>query len=122
MADYNEQIDEFAPATPDAIQPEPPAVQPVPPEPVQAAPVQSTHENPYDTIIKEQTEQINALIAHNESLTAQINALIKNGAQIQQSQPIVGNPIGALNTASLASDEDWSLEALAKDIGKKPKH
>lgn len=122
MADYNEQIDEFAPAMPDAIQPEPPAVQPVPPEPVQAAPVQSTHENPYDTIIKEQTEQINALIAHNESLTAQINALIKNGAQIQQSQPIVGNPIGALNTASLASDEDWSLEALAKDIGKKPKH
>ena len=110
MSDYNENVDEFSPAAEPTIQP--------------AEQVQPAEPNAYDAIIKQQSEQINALIAHNESLTSQITQLIKNGAQIgapSVQQPNI-TPLGNLNTSALASNDDFSLEALASEIGKKPHH
>lgn len=123
MTDYNEEIDEFAPAKPEmpVNPPAAPEVQPIAP----AAPIEENNpadeaakpQNTYESIMKEQSEQIAALIAQNESLTNQITHLIKNGAQISQ-QP-AQDPLGNIMTPSLASNDDWSLEALAKDIGKR---
>lgn len=129
MTDYNEEVDEFAPAKPEmpVNPPVAPAVEPIAPV-APVAPVASVEENKpadvatesqnaYESIMKQQSEQIAALIAQNESLTNQITHLIKNGAQI--SQPVAHDPLANIMNPSLASDEDWSLEALAKDIGKR---
>ena len=123
MTDYKEEIDEFAPAKPEmpVNPPVAPAAEPIAP----AAPIEENKpadeatkpQNAYESIMKEQSEQIAALIAQNESLTNQITHLIKNGAQISQ-QP-AQDPLGNIMTPSLASNDDWSLEALAKDIGKR---
>ena len=123
MTDYNEEVDEFAPAKPEMPinPPVAPAVEPIAP----VAPVEDNKsadeavepQNAYESIMKEQSEQIAALIAQNESLTNQITHLIKNGAQISQ-QP-AHDPLANIMSPSLASDEDWSLEALAKNIGKR---
>lgn len=106
-----------------------------PPEP--AEPV--TEENPYDSIISEQREQISALMDANRQLTEQVTSLINSGAQIthekaapveKTAKPVAqagefsnvygGNrtPLSELNPPSLADDADWSLEGLAGDIGK----
>ena len=130
MTDYNEQINEFAPATPDVV------AEDTPIEPVSqpgrddgqmedpAQPEQVETPNAYQSIIEQQTEQINALIAQNESLTSQITQLIKNGAQISNSAPQKASfdPLSNFNGASLADGDDYSLESLAKDIGKHNRH
>ena len=130
MTDYNEEIDEFAPAKPDLTQPakiEPESVKPDS-EPMQPAQddfqqVQLVEKpNAYESIFEQQNEQINALIAQNKSLTEQITQLIANGAQIGQQQTYKANPMSMFNAPALADSDDWSLESLAKDIGKHPKH
>ena len=121
MSDYNEEIDEFAPAQQDVIAP-------VQHENDVSQPGRETPENesgqpeianPYDSIITQQNEQIAALIAQNENLTNQITKLIKNGAQITGTTGYKADPLANINGVSLADNEDWSLEALAKDIGKR---
>ncbi len=123
MTSYNEEVDEFAPASPISAAkpatPEPPAA-PEPsakPEPP-AAPEPPA--NAYDSIIAQQTEQINALIAQNQSLTNQITQLIQSGAQIHSGNVPAANQMQqAMLNPSLQSSDDWSLESLAKEIGKK---
>ena len=124
MTDYNEEIDEFAPVqmditAPAANEPEQPEIITYTESEQVAAQAQP---NAYDSIIAQQTEQINALIAQNESLTNQLTQLIKNGAQIGNRQQYVQDPIANLNGVALSDNDDWSLESLAKDIGKKPRH
>lgn len=117
------QVDEFAPAKepatkpaapePVAVAPEPapanePVTKPVAPEPEQA--------NAYDSIIKQQTEQINALIAQNQSLTDQMTKLIQNGAQIGQPQQVT--PLQQFAPPALSDNDDWSLEALGREMAK----
>ena len=125
---YNEEIDEFAPAKP-SIVPSAPAPAPVPalapapaPEP-EPKPEPETGTNVYDTIIGQQGEQIQLLIEQNERLYAQIAQLIQSGAQIGVAHGMqASNPLQQFNSPSLASEDDWSLESLAKDIGKKQRH
>lgn len=121
-------VNEFAPAKPlnvDApAEPETIQAEPVK-EPVTAfetplePPTEPNAPNAYESIISQQTEQINALIAQNQSLTDQITKLVHGGGQIASAQPVMANPLSQLSAPSLASDEDWSLEALAKDIGRR---
>ena len=119
---YNEEIDEFAPAKP-SIVPSAPVPAPVPaPEP-EPEPKPETGTNVYDTIIGQQGEQIQMLIEQNERLSAQIAQLIQSGAQIGVAHGVqAANPLQQFNSPSLASEDDWSLESLAKDIGKKQRH
>ena len=124
MTEYNEDIDEFAPAKPDLTQPakqEPEQVQ-TEPEQVQPEPEPVTKPNAYESIFEQQNDQIQALIAQNKSLTDQITQLIQNGAQIGNAQAHGVSPVQQFNQRALSDDEDWSLESLAKDIGKRPKH
>lgn len=127
--DYNEEIDEFAPATPDMVAEDTPIESISQPgrEDGQiddsAQPGQVETPNAYQSIIDQQAEQINALIEQNESLTGQITKLIQNGAQISgNSQPGRIDPLSNLNGAALSDGDDWSLESLAKDIGKHNRH
>ena len=95
-------------------QPEPQQAQPEPQQQTQEA-------NPYQSIIDGQNEQIAALIAANKALTEQVTSFIQNGAQlgaVQQAQP-EPKPTQTFNAPSLATDESWSLEDLAKEIGRK---
>ena len=116
------QVAPEAPASP--VEPEKPTIE----------------ENPYDSIIAEQREQISALMDANRQLTEQVTSLINSGAQIthEKAAPVEkpvkpvaqagefsnvygGNktPLSELNPPSLADDTDWSLEGLACDIGKR---
>lgn len=123
MTDYNEEVDEFAPAKPDLTAPatvEPEQVQQADTEPVQQVSEPGKANNAYDSIIANQNDQIAALIAQNKSLTDQITALVNSGAQIGQGAGTRQvTPMQQFNTPSLQSNDDWSLEALAKDIGKR---
>ena len=123
MTEYNEDIDEFAPAKPDFTQPVKQEPEQAPePEQVQTEPEPVTKPNAYESIFEQQNEQIQALIAQNKSLTDQITQLIQNGAQIGNAQARNVSPMQQFNQRALSDDEDWSLESLAKDIGKRPKH
>jgi hypothetical protein len=76
----------------------------------------------YQSIIDQQNEQISALIAANEALTKQVTGLIQNGAQLgtpQQAAPQTPQPMQQFNPQPLSEGDDWSLESLAKEIGKK---
>ena len=100
----------------------------------------------YQSIIEQQQAQINALIQQNNNLNAQVTQMVQNGAQFgqpaqqvqqmqqpqqfQQAQPaqfpnvyqqadMQAHPLSTFNPASLANDEDYSLESLAKEIGKR---
>ena len=113
-----EPLNVDAPAEPETVQAEP-ANEPITTfETPQEPPTEPNAPNAYESIISQQTEQINALIAQNQSLTDQITKLVHGGGQIASAQP-AGNPLSQLSAPSLASDEDWSLEALAKDIGRR---
>ena len=130
--DYNEEIDEFAPASDEIAQSGIPNEQIVQPQQTEPTPDEGTRQEQardtivpkaYQTIIDQQAAQINALIAQNESLNGQIYRLIQNGAQITgNSQPGRIDPLSNLNGAALSDGDDWSLESLAKDIGKRSKH
>lgn len=73
--------------------------------------------NPYDTIIQQQKEQIDALMEHTERLNKQIAQMVHGGVQVndgtqqQQTQP---QP----QARSLA-DDYVSLSDLGAEIGKK---
>lgn len=73
--------------------------------------------NPYDTIIQQQKEQIDALIEHTERLNKQIAQMVHGGVQVndgaQQPQP---HP--QPQPQSLA-DDYVSLSDLGAEIGKK---
>lgn len=76
----------------------------------------------YQSIIEQQNEQISALIAANEALTKQVTGLIQNGAQLgtpQQATPQTPQPMQQFNPQPLSEGDDWSLESLAKEIGRK---
>ena len=109
---------------PPAAAPEPPAApapaQPAAPEP----PAAPETPNAYDSIISQQTEQINALIAQNQSLTNQITQLVQNGAQIGQpaTQTQQVNPLQQLNPPALSENDDWSLEELGREMAKESRH
>lgn len=121
MSGINEQVDEFAPAKEPATKPVAPEPVAVAPEPVAASePVAVVSEpeqaNAYDSIIQQQTEQINALIAQNQSLTDQMTKLIQNGAQIGQPQQVT--PLQQFAPPALSDNDDWSLEALGREMAK----
>ena len=88
---------------------------------------QSEPANPYQSIIEQQQEQINALLQQTKTLNEQIVSMVNGGAQLNQQQPQPQvqqvqqvQPLNQqFNPVSLASDEDWTLEGLAKEIGKK---
>lgn len=131
MSGINEQVDEFMPAAEPISTPAQPAApivtpaapaQPAAPEPTQPAapePAQPTNAG-YDSIIQQQTEQINALIAQNQSLTNQITQLVQGGAQIntaqQAAQPAAVSPMQQFNPPALSDNDDWSLEALGREM------
>ena len=109
-----------------AVDPQPEPMEPPQPEPT--APVsQPLGVDAYQSIIEGQQGQIDALMAANKRLNDQIAQMVQSGAQITQSgmqtpvsqpqQP--AQPAQNLNPQSLASDEDWSLESLGKEIGKR---
>lgn len=83
--------------------------------------------NPLQSIIDQQTSQIDALMAQNQKLTAQITNMINNGMQIndgtqqqqqQQQYEPTGNGFGKGNV-SLSDDDDYSVASLGKLIGKR---
>ena len=97
-----------APAPTPAPTPQPEPKSEPEPEPKQA--------NPYQSIIDQQNEQIQTLMEYNAKLSAQITQMVQNGAQFtQQTQP---QPKPA-PVPSLSDDQDYSLESLAKEIGKR---
>lgn len=125
--------------------PEPqPTRQPAQPAQV-TQPLQPVNDS-YKSIIDQQQAQIAALIQQNNNLNAQVTQMVQNGAQFgqpaqqvqqmqqaqqfQQAQPaqfpnvyqpadMQAHPLSTFNPASLANDEDYSLESLAKEIGKR---
>ena len=100
------------PQEPQILQQEPQTLQ----EPVSQMP------NAYESTINQQNSMIEALIAQNEKLTQQITQMINGGLQIQQPQQIPGqmqmNIPSIPPSVSQLADEDYSLESLAKEIGK----
>ena len=86
----------------------------------------------YQTIIDQQQAQIDALMAQTERLNGQITQMVQNGVQFAQAQqpqhvaqvqPMVQNtqyqaPMQQLNTPALSDDNDYTLDSLAKEIGK----
>lgn len=101
--------------------PEPPAAPTAPQEPQE--PTQEPQApQAYQSIIEQQNEQIAALIAANDALTKQVTGLIQNGAQLgtpQQPAQQAPQPMQTFNPQPLSEGDDWSLESLAKEIGKK---
>lgn len=73
--------------------------------------------NPYQTIIEQQQAQIDALIAQTTALNSQIIDMVNNGAQFNDAKP--AQPAQPVQPVSLADDADYSLESLAKEIGRK---
>ena len=97
----------------------------------------------YDSIIAQQQAQIEALINQNNNLTQQVTQMVQNGAQFQQQpqqqqfaqavpqpQPVQfpnvyqptdtqAHPLSTFNPPALADDQDFSLEGLASEIGKR---
>lgn len=117
--------------------------QPQQPQPQQAqgspnAPGVPTPPIAFQQTISQQNEQIEALMAQNAALNAQVVSLINNGAQMPAQQPQqqqqaqvtpaqnmaqqmqIGqfpNIYEPFNPSSLASGQDYSLEGLASEIG-----
>ena len=106
-------------------------------EDYQAAAAQNTP-NAYQSIIDQHNAQIAALMAQNNALNGQITQMVQGGAQfmqpqqpqVQPQQPQVQqpqqfpnyyqpmNPMQQFNPPALSDNQDWSLEALGKEIGK----
>ena len=78
--------------------------------------------NPYESIIEQQQQQIDALLKQTETLNAQITRMVEGGAQFnsQPAQPAEPTqPAQAFNPKSLAEQDAFlSMEDLAKEIGK----
>ena len=86
---------------------------------------QAQDTNAYNVIIDQQKAQIDALLAHTERLNAQIAQMVTSGAQFTDAQQTTQTPANAgvqLPPKSLTDDDDYSLEALGKEIGKRENH
>ena len=91
-------------------------------EPQQAAAEQPQQANPYESIIEQQQAQINALLEQTANLNQQIVNMVNSGAQFtsaQPAQPEEPKPMQQFNPQPLSEGDNWSLESLAKDIGKR---
>ena len=85
-------------------------------------------DNPYQSIIDQQQAQIAALMAQNDALNQQVTRMVQGGAQFSQQPQQVGqnwayqhqkpNTAQQFAQGSLSDNQDWSLEALGKEIGK----
>lgn len=79
--------------------------------------------NAYQSIIEQQQAQINALLEQTANLNQQIVNMVNNGAQFastqQPAQVEEPKPMQQFNPQPLSAGDDWSLESLAKEIGKK---
>ena len=78
--------------------------------------------NAYQSIIEQQQAQINALLEQTANLNQQIVNMVNSGAQFTstqqtQAQP-EAKPMQEFNPQPLSDGDDWSLESLAKEIGK----
>ena len=73
--------------------------------------------NPYQTIIEQQQAQIDALIAQTTALNSQIINMVNAGAQFNDNNH--AQPVQPVQPVSLSDDADYSLESLAKEIGKR---
>ena len=98
---------------------EPQQVQAAEPQAQQAEPQQA---NPYESIIEQQQAQINALLEQTANLNQQIVNMVNSGAQFASAQPQPQpevKPMQEFNPQPLSAGDDWSLESLAKEIGKR---
>ena len=87
-------------------------------------------DNPYQSIIEQQQAQIAALMAQNDALNQQVTRMVQGGAQFNQQQqtqqigqnwtykPQQPNTAQQFAQGALSDNQDWSLESLAKDIGR----
>lgn len=74
----------------------------------------------YQAIIDQQNAQIAALMEHSSKQAEQIAQLINNGAQLNQQPQQPQQPQQAMpQVQALGADDDYSLEALGKEIGKR---
>lgn len=86
-------------------------------EPGEPEPVASNEPvNPYASIIEQQQEQISALLAQTKSLNDQIVNMVNAGAQFTQQAQQAQQP---MTMPALSDDQDWTLEGLASEIGKR---
>ena len=104
-------------AQPQPAQPQPAQPQPAQPQPAQPQPAQP--QSAYDSIITQQQAQIEALINANANLTQQVTQMVQNGAQFYQPQSAQQVTHMPTNMVPLQDNEDYSIEALAKEIGKR---
>ena len=82
----------------------------------------------YNSIIEQQQAQIAALMAQNDALNQQVTRMVQGGAQFNQQSQQVGqnwaytpqqpNTAQQFAQGALSNGDDWSLEALGKEIGK----
>lgn len=75
--------------------------------------------NPYTSIIEQQQEQISALLAQTKSLNDQIVNMVNAGAQFTQQAQQAQQPQQPMTMPALSDDQDWTLEGLASEIGKR---
>lgn len=105
---------------PQASAAEPQQIQSAEPQTSAAEPQQA---NPYESIIEQQQAQINALLEQTANLNQQIVNMVNSGAQFastqQPAQVEEPKPMQQFNPQPLSEGDDWSLESLAKEIGKK---
>ena len=94
------------------------------------APEPTQKPNAWDSIIAQQQEQINALMAQNQALTGQITQMVQGGAQFTQQpqQPMQvqqvqqaqqPSPLAQFNPPSLSDDNDYSMGALGYEISRR---
>lgn len=101
-------------------------------------------ENPYRSIVEQQNAQIAALIEQNNALNQQVVNMLQNGAQFNQQQQaqqqfipkqqapqqvsfpnvyqpddLQAHPLANFNPPALSDNQDYSLEGLADQIGKR---
>lgn len=80
----------------------------------------------YDSIIEQQTKQIEALIKQNENLTAQVTKMIETGAQIRDEgagkadpEPDLGDNFKRPEIEVRDDKDDFTVDYLGKFIGGK---
>ena len=78
--------------------------------------------NPYAQIIAQKDEQISALLQQTQALNEQIISMVNNGAQFSAKPAQPAQPAQSAQPASLADNDDYSLSALANEIGKRRVH
>lgn len=76
------------------------------------------NDNAYQSIIEQQNKQIQALLEHTEKQAEQIAQMVQNGAQFYQEQNTPPAP-PKQQVQTLSDDDDLSLEALGREIGKR---